>query len=116
MPTAVSPDGTACPRTAITQTVAVPFYAAQAWQAAFTLTSPRLIDLPRITKSQLREHSPEGFLPNGLDLKTLHARGLIEEESTSGTSGASVRVVFGKTWWAEQERRALVRNPSPTHK
>ena len=111
MPNAVSPDGTACPRTAIAQTVAVPFYATKSWQAVFALPSPHLTDLPRVTKSQLREHSPEGFLPAGLDLKTLLARGLIEEESTSGTSGASVRVVFGKTWWAEQERRALVRNP-----
>ena len=111
MPAAVSPGGTACPRSAIEQTVTVPFYATPAWQTALSLPSPRLTDLPRITKSQLREHSPEGFLPAGLDLKTLLARGLIEEESTSGTSGASVRVIFGQTWWAEQERRALVRNP-----
>ena len=111
MPTVVSPDGMACPQKAIEQTVAVPFYATSVWQAALALPSPLLTDLPRITKSQLREHSPEGFLPFGLDLQTLLARGLIEEESTSGTSGASVRVVFGKTWWAEQERRALVRNP-----
>jgi len=110
-PAAVSLDGSVCPQTAIEQTVTVPFYASSAWQAAFALPSPRLTDLPRLTKSQLREHSPEGFLPDGMDLKTLLARGLIEEESTSGTSGASVRVVFGKTWWAEQERRALVRNP-----
>ncbi len=111
MPTAVSPDGTACPQTAIKQTVAVPFYATTEWQAALALPSPHLTDLPRITKSQLREHSPEGFLPDGMDFKSLLASGLIEEESTSGTSGASVRVVFGKNWWAEQERRALVRNP-----
>jgi phenylacetate-CoA ligase len=81
------------------------------WQAALSLPSPRLTDLPRISKNQLREHSPEGFLPAGMALKDLLARGLIEEESTSGTSGASVRVVFGKSWWAEQEREALVRNP-----
>ena len=111
MPIAVSPDGMACPRTAIAQTVTAPFYATTAWQAAFALPSPHLTDLPRVTKSQLREHSPEGFLPAGLDLKTLLARGLIEEETSSVSSGASVRVVFGKTWWAEQERRALVRNP-----
>ena len=110
-PAARSTDGTACLRSAIRQTETVPFYATSAWQDAFALPSPHLIDLPRITKSQLREHSPEGFLPAGLELKGLLARGLIEEESTSGTSGASVRVVFGKSWWAEQERRALIRNP-----
>ena len=88
-----------------------PFYATAEWQAGFALQSPRLSDLPRITKSQLREHSPEGFLPAGMSLQDLLTRGLIEEESTSGTSGASVRVVFSQTWWGEQERRALIRNP-----
>jgi phenylacetate-coenzyme A ligase PaaK-like adenylate-forming protein len=96
---------------AIGQTAGVPFYDVGDWPAAFAGTSVRLVDLPRITKNQLREHSPEGFLPAGLTVEALLARGLIEEESTSGTSGASVRVVFGKTWWAEQELRALLRNP-----
>lgn len=98
-------------RAAIAQTVGVPFYAAGAWPEAFADPSVRLADLPRITKSQLREHSPEGFLQDGLTVGSLLDRGLIEEESTSGTSGASVRVVFGRTWWAEQELRALLRNP-----
>ncbi len=98
-------------RTAITQAAGVPFYGSADWLEALADHSAHLSDLPRITKSQLREHSPEGFLPAGLTVESLLARGLIEEESTSGTSGASVRVVFGKTWWAEQERRALVRNP-----
>lgn len=96
---------------AIAQTAGVPFYDSAPWQAAFADRSAQLADLPRITKSQLREHSPEGFLPAGLTVESLLSRGLIEEESTSGTSGASVRVVFGKTWWAEQEHRALLRNP-----
>jgi phenylacetate-CoA ligase len=98
-------------RSVIQQTAGVPFYASAGWQEAFADRSAHLSDLPRITKNQLREHSPEGFLPEGLTVEALLARGLIEEESTSGTSGASVRVVFGKTWWAEQERRAMVRNP-----
>lgn len=96
---------------AIAQTAGVPFYDSAPWQAAFADRSAQLADLPRITKSQLREHSPEGFLPAGLTVESLLSRGVIEEESTSGTSGASVRVVFGKTWWAEQELRALLRNP-----
>jgi len=110
-PAALPSDSTVCLRAAIAQTTGVPFYAVPAWQTALTLPSPRLTDLPRISKSQLREHSPEGFLAAGMELKELLALGLIEEESTSGTSGASVRVVFGKSWWAEQERAALVRNP-----
>jgi phenylacetate-CoA ligase len=110
-PAALSSEESLRLRSAIDQTTTSPFYATASWQAAFALPSPRLADLPRITKSQLREHSPEGFLPAGMEVKDLLARGLIEEESTSGTSGASVRVIFGRTWWAEQERRALVRNP-----
>ena len=111
MPSALSTDGSARLDAAIRQTSTSPFYATAEWQAGFALQSPRLSDLPRITKSQLREHSPEGFLPADVNLKDLLTSGLIEEESTSGTSGASVRVVFGQTWWVEQERRALVRNP-----
>jgi phenylacetate-CoA ligase len=111
MPSALSTDGSARLDAAIRQTSTSPFYATAEWQSGFALQSPRLSDLPRITKSQLREHSPEGFLPADVNLKDLLTSGLIEEESTSGTSGASVRVVFGQTWWVEQERRALVRNP-----
>jgi phenylacetate-CoA ligase len=110
-PTVRTSDEAARLQGAIAQTAGVPFYEAGAWQAAFADRPAQLADLPRITKSQLREHSPEGFLPAGLTVESLLARGLIEEESTSGTSGASVRVVFGQTWWAEQEHRALLRNP-----
>jgi len=110
-PCARSSDEAARLQAAIAQTAGVPFYEAGAWQAAFGDHSLKLAELPRITKSQLREHSPEGFLAAGQTVESLLAHGLIEEESTSGTSGASVRVVFGKTWWAEQELRALLRNP-----
>jgi len=110
-PVARSAEEAARLQAAIAQTAGVPFYDTGDWQTAFADHAARLADLPRITKSQLREHSPEGFLPSNLTVESLLARGLIEEESTSGTSGASVRVVFGKTWWAEQELRALRRNP-----
>lgn len=110
-PIARTSDEDARLQAAIAQTAGVSFYESGRWQEVFADRSARLGDLPRITKNQLREHSPEGFLPPGLTVESLLARGLIEEESTSGTSGASVRVVFGKTWWAEQELRALRRNP-----
>ena len=92
-PVARASDEAARLQAAITQTAGVPFYHSDHWQAAFADGSALLADLPRITKSQLREHSPEGFLPAGLTVESLLARGLIEEESTSGTSGASVRVL-----------------------
>jgi phenylacetate-CoA ligase len=101
----------AVPRAALDAAADAPFYGSADWQAAFALPCPRLKDLPRVTKSQLREHSPEGFLPAGTELVRLLREGVVEEESTSGTSGASVRVIFGRTWWAEQEDRALRRNP-----
>ena len=96
---------------ALSATAGVPFYERADWRAACALPDPRLEDLPRITKAELRAHSPGDFLPRRFDLRQLEQSGEIEEESTSGTSGASVRVIFGRTWWAEQEARALRRHP-----
>ncbi|MCE2684693.1 MAG: hypothetical protein LW857_05935, partial [Verrucomicrobiae bacterium] len=95
----------------LAQTQDVPFYERADWVQALGDPSINLAELPRISKQELREHSPEGFLPRRFSLAALTAAGLIEEESTSGTAGASVRVIFGRTWWAEQEARALQRNP-----
>ena len=94
-------------RAALAQTDGVPFYQAARWQEALAGHPTELAALPRVSKAELRAHSPQGFLRDGWDLRTLEQAGLIEEESTSGTSGAAVRVIFGKTWWAEQEHRAL---------
>ena len=95
----------------LAQTLDVPFYERPDWAEALANPDVTLGDLPRISKQELRDHSPEGFLPRCFSLAALTAQGLIEEESTSGTSGASVRVIFGRTWWAEQEARALRQNP-----
>ncbi|MCX6920979.1 MAG: hypothetical protein NTX20_06625 [Verrucomicrobia bacterium] len=94
-----------------TQAATAPFYQASVWQETLADPDRRLVDFPRLSKKDLRENSPLGFLSSDLDLKALQLDGSIEEESTSGTSGASVQVVFGKTWWAEQELRALRLNP-----
>lgn len=96
---------------ALAATAGVPFYERLDWRSALALPEPRLEDLPRITKAELRAHSPGDFLPRRFDLTELEQAGEIEEESTSGTSGASVRVIFGRTWWAEQESRALRQHP-----
>jgi hypothetical protein len=64
-------------RSVIRQTSGVPFYASAGWQEAFADRSANLSDLPRITKSRLREHSPEGFLREGLTVESLVARGLV---------------------------------------
>jgi phenylacetate-CoA ligase len=96
---------------ALAATADAPFYERPDWRAALAVPSPRLADLPRVTKDELRAHSPHDLLPRRFDLGALERAGDIEEEQTSGTSGASVRVIFGKTWWAEQEARALRLHP-----
>ncbi len=93
------------------QAATAPFYQASVWQETLADPDRRLSDFPRLSKKDLRDNSPSGFLSSDLDLQALQLDGSIEEESTSGTSGASVQVVFGKTWWAEQELRALRLNP-----
>jgi phenylacetate-CoA ligase len=110
-PQEITTQGGKLPECVRTQANATPFYRTSAWQAALAQPDLRLVDLPRLSKKDLRENSPDGFLRPDFDLKTLLASGSIEEESTSGTSGASVRVIFGKAWWAEQELRALRLNP-----
>ena len=95
----------------LAQTRDVPFYERTDWAEALASPAVKLADLPRLSKQELREHSPVGFLPRRYSLPKLAADGLIEEESTSGTSGASVHVIFGRSWWAEQEARALQKNP-----
>ena len=92
------------------QTQGVPFYQRPEWAQALALPRPVLANLPHLTKEDFRQNSPTGFLPDRFDLATLAQSGIIEEESTSGTSGTSVRVIFGSTWWAEQEARALRQN------
>jgi phenylacetate-CoA ligase len=114
MPSSTLPSPATSPTTwsaTLAQTQEVPFYERADWAQALADPAINLGELPRISKQELRDHSPEAFLPRRFTLAALTAAGLIEEESTSGTSGASVRVIFGRTWWAEQEARALRQNP-----
>ncbi len=94
----------------IAQTLDVPFYARSDWKEAIGKNPEQWIALPRLTKAELRQHSPQDLLPKHFNLKDLADQGIIEEESTSGTSGASVRVIFGIAWWAEQEAKAFQHN------
>ena len=94
----------------IAQTVDVPFYERADWKESFEKNPGQWTALPRLTKAELREHSPQDLLPKRFNLKNLADQGIIEEESTSGTSGASVRVIFGIEWWAEQEAKAFQQN------
>ena len=95
---------------ALAQTKEVAFYGRDDWASALQHSPTSLSQLPRLTKAELREHSPHHLLPSRFNLSQLIAKGIVEEENTSGTSGASVGVVFGVHWWAEQEARALRQN------
>jgi len=45
------------------QTLDVPFYERSDWAEALANPEIELGDLPRISKQELRDHSPEGFRP-----------------------------------------------------
>ena len=94
----------------IAQTLDVPFYERADWKESMASHPESWSDLPRLTKAELREHSPQDLLPRRYNLKDLVDQKIIEEENTSGTSGASVRVIFGIEWWAEQEAKAFQKN------
>lgn len=88
----------------------VPLYRETLAQTDRSLTS-----LPIITKSDLRAAFPQLLLPPGRTLDELLAQHLIELEHTSGTSEDRLPVAFGRTWWNEQETRALRLNKFIAH-
>ncbi len=67
--------------------------------------------LPFITKKDIRREFPGNFLPEGTDLDALLDQDLVELEHTSGTSEDRIPLLLARGWWAEQEERALRRNP-----
>lgn len=66
-----------------------------------------LVDLPIITKREMRTGFPQNFLSAAPTLDELLAEQLVELEHTSGTSEDRLPVIFGRGWWNEQEERAL---------
>ncbi len=80
----------------------VPLYRNSLAQARGELTA-----LPIISKTELRAGFPHQFLAPGRTLDELLAQQVIELEHTSGTSEDRLPVIFGRTWWNEQEERAL---------
>lgn len=65
------------------------------------------LELPIITKREMRAGFPQNFLHSGNTLDELLAGQLVELEHTSGTSEDRLPVIFGRGWWNEQEERAL---------
>jgi phenylacetate-coenzyme A ligase PaaK-like adenylate-forming protein len=63
----------------------------------------RLASLPALTKSALREHGPEGFVPRGRDVAAGLAAGEIELAETSGSTGDRVANIWYQRWWDASE-------------
>lgn len=67
--------------------------------------------LPLITKEDIRRDFPHNFLRPGIELDELLEDDLVELEHTAGTSEARTPLLLAQGWWAQQEERALRRNP-----
>jgi len=59
--------------------------------------------MPAMTKANLREHQPEGFIPDGRDLTLALARGAVKLVKTSGSTADAVTNVWFQKWWDASE-------------
>ena len=59
--------------------------------------------MPSLTKADLREHQPAGFVPEGRDLASALARGEGELVKTSGSTSDAVTNVWCQKWWNASE-------------
>jgi len=60
--------------------------------------------MPALTKKDIREHFPEGFVPADHDVKRGLDSGEIEFVTTSGTIDISVTNIWNQKWWDASER------------
>jgi phenylacetate-CoA ligase len=66
----------------------------------------RYAALPALTKRELREHFPAGFVPRQRELGPGLAAGEVEFAQTSGSTDDRVTLVFNPAWWEASERSA----------
>jgi phenylacetate-CoA ligase len=66
----------------------------------------RYASLPVLTKRELRDHFPHGFIPPDRDLDAGLKNGDIEYAKTSGSTDDQVTLVFHAPWWEASERAA----------
>lgn len=71
--------------------------------------------LPVLTKKDLREHFPHGFIPGGRDLDAGLKRGEVEFAKTSGSTEDQVTLIFHVPWWEASERAAWELNDCARH-
>lgn len=66
----------------------------------------RYAALPRLTKADLRQWFPSGYLRAGQDLERGLAEGQVVYAQTSGSTEDQVTLVFDPAWWEASERAA----------
>ncbi len=66
----------------------------------------RYAALPALTKRELRQHFPAGFVPRQRELGPGLAAGEVEFAQTSGSTDDRVTLVFNPGWWEASERAA----------
>ena len=66
----------------------------------------RYAALPVLTKQNLRDHFPRGFVDPGRDPEAALAAGEIEYAKTSGSTDDQVTLLFHAPWWEASERSA----------
>ncbi len=64
----------------------------------------RYAAMPALTKKDIREHFPGGFLPDGTDIESALAAGEISFVKTSGSADISVTNIWHQDWWDASER------------
>ncbi|OGO32572.1 MAG: hypothetical protein A2Z29_04195 [Chloroflexi bacterium RBG_16_56_11] len=78
------------------------------WQArdpgAGSDVDQRYASLPVLTKRDIREHFPAGFVPPGRDFETAVASGEIQTVNTSGSSDLRVTNIWHQPWWDASEK------------
>ena len=60
--------------------------------------------MPALTKKDIREHFPDGFVPPEVNIQSGLDRGEISFVSTSGTTDDKVTNVWNQKWWDASER------------
>lgn len=70
----------------------------------------RYAAFPAITKRELREFFPDGFVRPGLDREAALRRGEIEYVHTSGTTDERVTTLWNQAWWDASERASWTLN------
>lgn len=60
--------------------------------------------MPSLTKKDIREHFPDGFVPAGCNIRSALARGEISFVDTSGTTDDKVTNIWNQKWWDASER------------